>query len=61
MEKELLFWGIDAGYINKEEASKCKEFIRLGNCLVPIDLRETNQSIRIDDKYKKRITGSYLE
>ena len=61
MKKELLFWGIDEGYINKEEASKCKDFIRLGNSDWPIDLPETNQSIRIDDKYKKRITGSYLE
>ena len=53
MGKELLFWGIDAGYISKEEASKCKDFIRLGNSDFPIDLPETNQSIKIDDKYKE--------
>ena len=53
MRNELLFWGIDAGYIDKKEACKCKGTINICNCRIPINLPETKGSVKIDDKFKE--------
>ena len=53
MRTELLFYGIDSGYIKKEEAGKCKDTIYLDNCPIPMNLPESNESVKIDDKYSE--------
>ena len=53
MEDELFFYGIDAGFINKEEARMRKCEVYLDGKYVPKNLPETGEVVEIDDKYKE--------
>ena len=53
MEDELFFYGIDAGFINEEEAKVRKSKVCLGRKSVPKNLPETGEVVEIDDKYKE--------